>query len=798
MSLVLFVTIVGILPSVEGFALPRPNSAFALWTAGRSTSRTDGNEGKLRLSATIDRNNNDSDAPPQTDSSDSSSSRRFLKKTRPVTFYVEYDEDDEDGDLDPISLLERNQQELSLSLGKLKLSLKEEQQKSQSLQERLQEAERVIAQQDQLLRASTMAEDLQNGQRDQEEEARLLEQIQQEARRKQQELLEEVQKLQVKLGASLQDLVSSKQEVDQVSRELQMAQSEINSLANRLETATVREKSYQTKAQKLQEKLDVARGKLGVKQEILTRTQRELAQARSKLDLQEKLSSKSNSNGAVSKNSNIGAVSPPSIFSGGFNIGNSGGTSSPAPSKSTPPSPKKSSPPTPAPSPFKASGYPIIYNWSLNTNTGEVTGIVRNHPEISDGTRIVTSALANPRLAATNAVVVTKSGSKYQLETPLKGASNGYKAPSQSPPSKAPSIGIPENASFNFFSGISGNNSENKRSISTSVKQPTRAQQMQEKFELELPLTGESIGSGSGSGTRYFLAGKSKRKPSGRSEIVMAYKANANLEPAGDPVALKLSTHKDKLDREYSNYQKIQKIGMLGLGDNGGQAFVRCYDFLPVLEGSFKYAQHSALVLERGGSYDLREYRSKCGSMDGETMKRALLTAARCVESLHKSRLIYTDLKAENLISMENSNSGNEEQILFKGVDLESAIPVKGNPVDYTPEASPPEFAVKYLQGEAYDFVLDYSYDIWSFGMLAYELGSGRGFFDKKQPAHIMKLLANDFQPPRVAEVIEDEKLCDLIIKCLTIDPRKRPTASQLVNHPYFRGEAGMPKLFGW
>jgi serine/threonine protein kinase len=188
--------------------------------------------------------------------------------------------------------------------------------------------------------------------------------------------------------------------------------------------------------------------------------------------------------------------------------------------------------------------------------------------------------------------------------------------------------------------------------------------------------------------------------------------------------------------------------------------------------------------------------------MDESLTRSALLAAAKCIDTLHRARLVYTDLKAENLIFMEDLDSGNaakDGNIVIKGVDLESAIPQRGHPLDYTPEASPPEFAVRYLQGEAYDFVLDYSYDIWSFGIIAYELAVGRGYFYKKQPAHIMKALGLGFQPPDVDNAIDDEKLCDLINKCLNLDPRKRPTAAQIINHPYFRGDGGaMPKLFGW
>jgi serine/threonine protein kinase len=405
-------------------------------------------------------------------------------------------------------------------------------------------------------------------------------------------------------------------------------------------------------------------------------------------------------------------------------------------------------------------------------------------------------------MASNDAVVVTTSGSKYQLGTASSSNANNNNNNNAASSGDSSAGGM---SSFNFFGGGGGGTAV---STSAGVKQQqqqqqpsTRVQQMQEKYQLEFPLTGETIGNGRG--TRYLLAGKPKRKPSGRCEISMAYRATPQLEPTGDPVVIKLSTHKDKLDREYTNYQRIQKGGLMLGGGTNSNAFVKCYDFLPVLEGSLKYAQHSALVLERG-SEDLREYRSKHGAMDEALTRSALLAATKCIDTLHRARLVYTDLKAENLIFMDGSSGGDGDgggggDVVFKGVDLESAIPVRGNPLDYTPEASPPEFAVRYLEGEAYDFVLDYSYDVWSFGMLAYELGNGRGYFDKKQPAHIMKALGLGFQPPKVEDVVDDGRLCDLINKCLSLDPRRRPTSSQILSHPYFRGDgATMPKLFGW
>ena len=50
---------------------------------------------------------------------------------------------------------------------------------------------------------------------------------------------------------------------------------------------------------------------------------------------------------------------------------------------------------------------------------------------------------------------------------------------------------------------------------------------------------------------------------------------------------------------------------------------------------------------------------------------------------------------------------GTREDGTVKGIDLESAVRHKGNPEDYSPEATPPEFAEAFLAGDGPDFVLD-------------------------------------------------------------------------------------------
>lgn len=458
--------------------------------------------------------------------------------------------------------------------------------------------------------------------------------------------------------------------------------------------------------------------------------------------------------------------------------------------------------------------YPLITNWSINPNTGEITGSVSCHPSIPDGTTIVTSGLDPQSFSLAGdafvyeadkpaVVVKTKSGSMYQLGVKKK---LRKQRPQPSPAQQQ----------------------------QQQQMQERRRQQLQEQINpnisLDVPLTGESISNGRG--TKYLLAGSPKRKPSGRSEIVLAYKCDDSLRVCDSvtPYVIKLSTNKDKLRREYENYRQVQEQfennggwNPLSMFDQQGSSkedpFVTCLDFLPVCEGSIKYAQHSALVMEKGHE-DLRDYEfglqanddpeyQPATSMDPTVVMSSLLVAAQCIDVLHsRARLVWTDLKAENLIFMEPQETENDGSIgkvmPIKGIDLESAIPYRGNPLDYTPEACPPEFAKFHLQGNAYDFILDYSYDVWSFGMLAYELATGSAYFRGKTPTEIMDVLGDDnFVPPladeheaRAVYVVPDPLLRDLIRSCLQIDPRKRISVKNILKHPYFQQNQPQQQLF--
>ena len=117
-------------------------------------------------------------------------------------------------------------------------------------------------------------------------------------------------------------------------------------------------------------------------------------------------------------------------------------------------------------------------------------------------------------------------------------------------------------------------------------------------------------------------------------------------------------------------------------------------------------------------------------------------------------------------------------------------MPARTPPVDYTPEACPPEFARSFLDGEAGSYSLEYSYDVWSFGMFLYKVLTERGFFDGYSAEKITKTLPA-FQPN--FDKVEDPVLADLISQCLSHNPEDRPSVAQISKHPFFASTTKNP-----
>ena len=409
-----------------------------------------------------------------------------------------------------------------------------------------------------------------------------------------------------------------------------------------------------------------------------------------------------------------------------------------------------------------SAGIPTVQDWKVLKN-GAVQGQVKNHPTIPNGDIITTSPLtADPDSLRDNSIVVTKSGSKYRLGKSMTVAAPPKKNGAKAPPTR------------NGVAAPKVTKTTTKPVITTMPE--TTAEKMN-KAKKEYNLNGKTIGNG-----KYLLVGNLIRSTSMRSQIYYAYKADALGLPTGPRLTVKISTNLESLERENANYNKVTKNALFP-----GQ-FVKKLEFLPEAQGSRGITSKAcALVLESGernlrGLLDARQNQG----LSGKAMRQAAVAMAQCIQSMHASGLVWTDLKAENFVVTSNSlgeNNGGIEGI--KGIDLESAVPVAGPPEDYSPEACPPEFARELAAGRGPDFMLEYNYDTWSFGMLLYEMSVGRSYFGKKSDGAITKVLQDKGFTVEISAV-EDNLLRDLIGQCLQLDPQKRPSLTQILLHPYF------------
>lgn len=295
-------------------------------------------------------------------------------------------------------------------------------------------------------------------------------------------------------------------------------------------------------------------------------------------------------------------------------------------------------------------------------------------------------------------------------------------------------------------------------------------------------LSGKVIGDG-----KYLLFESPQRTSSGKSAFYFGFRANDQGQPVGDKLAIKISDKKETMARESTNYNKIASGLFPG-------RFVKKIDYFPNRlneEIASDFDRQCALVLELGEA-DLKAVVAERGGLDERLLRNAAKAAAECMQAMHTSGYVWTDLKTQNFVTVGDG---------AKGIDIESAMPHRSEPIDYTPEVCPPEFArfadtmdLSARKGEF--FQLDYSYDIWSYGMYLYELATGRGYFGGMTNPKIMETLASEDFEVDVSDV-SDDNLRNLIEQCLSIDPKKRPNILQILVHPYligFQSRYGFPR----
>ena len=148
----------------------------------------------------------------------------------------------------------------------------------------------------------------------------------------------------------------------------------------------------------------------------------------------------------------------------------------------------------------------------------------------------------------------------------------------------------------------------------------------------------------------------------------------------------------------------------------------------------------------------------------------------QCINYCHSKNIVHRDLKPENILLEANKNF-DQIKIIDFGTSLtyDPKRPLReklGTPYYIAPEVLKKSYNEKC--------------DLWSAGVLVYIILTGTPPFNGNSDAEIMKKVAAGKYSLDIPELSNaSEKAKDFISKLLTVDPAKRISAEQALQHPF-------------
>jgi serine/threonine protein kinase len=194
------------------------------------------------------------------------------------------------------------------------------------------------------------------------------------------------------------------------------------------------------------------------------------------------------------------------------------------------------------------------------------------------------------------------------------------------------------------------------------------------------------------------------------------------------------------------------------------------------------------MVLELLGGGELFDRIVAKGNFSEKEASDLMRDVTSCIKYLHEIGVVHRDLKPENLIYATI-----KENSPIKITDFGLAKFCKKRRMD-TPCGTPGYVAPEVLKNESYGAEVD----MWSIGVILYILLCGFPPFYHDSTTELYKQIKNadySFPSPYWDEISEAAK--DLVSCLLEIDPKKRYTPAQVLEHRWISGKAASTRKFG-
>jgi len=249
----------------------------------------------------------------------------------------------------------------------------------------------------------------------------------------------------------------------------------------------------------------------------------------------------------------------------------------------------------------------------------------------------------------------------------------------------------------------------------------------------------------------------------GKGSTCLVYKAARKGEEGSDCLAIKVI----KLNKTNAIDKFKFEIAMMSACQH--ENIVRYFDTLLYMKCLFMVQEYMD-----GGSLTsfIYEYYT---DIQEEVIAYICREILRGIAKIHDSKRIHRDLKSDNILLNKKGEVKIADFGLATQLTLEESC---RHTIAGTPAWMAPELILKKPYNE--------KIDIWSLGMIAFELAEGEPPYLRLPQLKAMFVITSKDTPKLATDRFSSE-FSNFIAKCLIKDPENRPTAETLLKHPFIQ-----------
>jgi serine/threonine protein kinase/Ca2+-binding EF-hand superfamily protein len=194
-----------------------------------------------------------------------------------------------------------------------------------------------------------------------------------------------------------------------------------------------------------------------------------------------------------------------------------------------------------------------------------------------------------------------------------------------------------------------------------------------------------------------------------------------------------------------------------------------------------------SIVLEFLSGHELFDRIASKGSYSERDAAQTVARLATSLDLLHKNRILHRDLKPENIVYRTDADDADPVIVDFGFGLTADKTTASGCCYYQDPHGRDPLGTHGYIAPESYEscVYMDKS-DIWALGVITYTILVGFPPLDSKDKQLSLRTRKGKYYP-LTSEPWKDvsDEAKDLVSKMLTVNPEERPSAAQVLEHPW-------------